>query len=299
VTFAPQTLKDLAALWVSEGGVNSGIVGDAPHVLGGTSYHLGLHQLLPSAYSRQLARDKAGLTDAASAIDLGRLDGSLGNLQKFSVWLVAAVRANQTKYRDVREVIYSPDGVKVLRWDNELKALRIGGDGTGQGDNSHRWHTHISFYRDSEFRDKRDLFAPYFVKEDPMGLAVRLLATVGDKPLSAFGTAKVKGAAHSIVRVSDGKFVPVADGLDLGTVQLAVLTKPLDANAGDRTNVVAFNASGEQHVALRSDVAFVLLPAPVTDCTPAIKSAVNAGVDALGAEVVAAVQAAVAARKIA
>lgn len=169
MTFAPQTIKDLAALWVGEGGVNLGIVGDAPHQATGTSYHLGKDQLAASAYSATLARDRAGLTNAASAIDLGKLDGSLANLQKFSVWLVAEVRAHPAHppvYRDVREVIYSPDGQKVLRWDNELKRLNVGGDGTGQGDNSHRYHTHISFYRDSEVRDKRALFAPYFAPEE-------------------------------------------------------------------------------------------------------------------------------------
>lgn len=162
MTFAPPTLIALARLWTDEGGVNLGIVGDAPHVLGGTSYHLGRNQLLPSAYSRVLPRDVAGLSDAASAIDLGRLDGSYANLQAFSRWLVERVRSMPTTYRDVREVIYSPDGQKVMRWDNHLRVLNLGGTGTGQGDNSHLTHTHISFFRDSEFRDKRPLFAPYF-----------------------------------------------------------------------------------------------------------------------------------------
>jgi hypothetical protein len=165
MTFAPPTIQRAMKVWTSHGGVNLGIVGDTGHVATGVSYHLGKSQLAPGAYSATLPRDKAGLSEAASACDLGKLSGSLGGLQKFSVWLVAQVRANPQAYRDVREVIYSPDGKVVRRWDNELKALRVGGDGTGQGDNTHLFHTHISFYRDSELREKAPLVAPYFEGE--------------------------------------------------------------------------------------------------------------------------------------
>ena len=157
MTYNPATLRDLGAYWTAQGGVNLGVVGNAAHTYG---YHLGKDRLKTGDYSIQTTRDKAGLTDAASAIDLGRLDGSLPALYRFSRWLVARCRENAPGTRDFREVIYSPDGVKVLRWDRQrgyASAPR-----PGEADASHITHTHISFYRDSEKRDKRPVFAPYF-----------------------------------------------------------------------------------------------------------------------------------------
>lgn len=159
-TFAPPTLKALAAYWVAEGGISLGIVGDTSHIASGSGYHLGRSNLAPGDYSIRTARDKAGLTDAASAIDLGRLDGSLTKLQAFSVWLVAQGRSNATGTSDIREIIYSPDGVKVYGWSREagVRSTPI----LNYGDSGHLTHTHISFYRDSEGRDKVALFRPYF-----------------------------------------------------------------------------------------------------------------------------------------
>ena len=98
-------------------------------------------------YSVMTARDRAGLSNAASAIDLGRLDGSLEQLRAFSRWLVGRCRANRAGTSAIREIIYSPDGRLVLRWDRErghASAPRV-----GEGDNSHLTHTHVSLYRDS------------------------------------------------------------------------------------------------------------------------------------------------------
>jgi hypothetical protein len=162
VTFAPQSLKDLAAFWIAQGGVNLGIVGDTDHLTKGVSYHLGKDQLRADAYSAQTPRDKAGLTNAASAIDLGRLDGSLTQLREFSDWLARLCVKNVPGTLDVREVIYSPDGKRVLGFKDGIDFLI-----PNYGDLSHLTHTHISYYRDSEFRDKRPLFEPYFV-EDPV-----------------------------------------------------------------------------------------------------------------------------------
>lgn len=170
MSFAPASIKALAAFWVRQGGVNSGIVGDGRHLKG---YHLGEDRIYDGSgpglggadYSVQTARDKAGLSEAASAIDLGKLNGSLPQLYKFSAWLVARCRANRPGTADVREVIYSPDGKTVLRWDRQRgysSAPR-----TGEADSSHLWHTHISFYRDSENRDKVGIFAPYFAPAIP------------------------------------------------------------------------------------------------------------------------------------
>ncbi len=67
---------------IANGGVNLGIIGDTAHATLGVSYHLGKSQLTATAYSRQLPRDAAGLTEAASAIDLGKLNGSLTELRE-------------------------------------------------------------------------------------------------------------------------------------------------------------------------------------------------------------------------
>jgi len=158
MSYAPAPLTDLARYWVRQGGINSGIVGDAAHISLGVSYHLGKDHLLSTAYSIKTARDKAGLTNAASALDLGHSKKTV--LRSFSKWLVAQGQKNAPGTRYIREIIYSPDGVKVLRWDRERgasSAPRI-----GEADDTHLWHTHISFYRDSENLSKVDLFKPYF-----------------------------------------------------------------------------------------------------------------------------------------
>lgn len=172
MTYAPRHILDLAAYWAAQGGVNSGIVGSMQtHCKG---YHLGRDRIYGTAckpggvarpglrgndYSVQTARDKAGLSDAASALDLGKLDGSLTKLYRFSVWLVAQARKNAAGTSALREIIYSDDGHRVLRWDRQrgyTSAPR-----TGEADDSHLWHTHISFYRDVK-ADLRPLFSPYF-----------------------------------------------------------------------------------------------------------------------------------------
>ncbi|HEY6012387.1 MAG TPA: hypothetical protein VIU37_00210, partial [Candidatus Limnocylindrales bacterium] len=199
MSYAPTSIANLAAYWKAQGGVNLGIVGNTAHTVG---YHLGKDRIYDGSgpglgdrdYSVQLARDKAGLTNAAAAIDLGKLDGSITKLRKFSEWLVAQGRAG--KLRDVKEIIYSTsDGVYVKRWsgpDNKVyTSLRKNPDGSittitaGNGDASHFTHTHISFYRDSEGRAKVPYFAPYFeeVSDDMPAMTTYLPgSTVTVKP---------------------------------------------------------------------------------------------------------------------
>ena len=167
MTFAPATLSELAAYWEAHGGVNLGVVGDAGHQQRGVSYHLGADHLIVDAYSRQTVRDrKPFLTNAASAIDLGRLDGSLGKLQEFSRWLAERCHDGAPGTDDIREVIYSPDGSAIRRWDHVTQRFFVGGDGTGHGDNTHLTHTHVSYYRDSEQRAKVPTFASFFERDD-------------------------------------------------------------------------------------------------------------------------------------
>lgn len=175
MTYAPATMTALARYWTGQGGVNLGIVGNAAHTKG---YHLGKDRIFASGgqgwndYSVKTARDKAGLTNAAMALDMGKLDGSLSQLWKFSAWLAQECMARKADTRDIREVIFwDPGRGQVVGWS----ALSPGSLIPNYGDSSHKTHTHISYFRDSESRDKRPLFRRY------PGFAVQP-PTEGDMP---------------------------------------------------------------------------------------------------------------------
>jgi hypothetical protein len=199
MTFAPATLTALGAYWTANGGINLGVVGDAGHQAKGTSYHLGRSALADGAYSAKTARDRAGLSEAASAIDLGRLGGSLIQLQNFSRWLVDQARHNAAGTSDMREIIYSPDGTKVLRWDRQRGYNSL--PKPGEADDSHRSHTHVSWYRDAEGRDHRTAFRPYFEGADDVDVDVTgtdpLLVDIpqGAKVLNLDGSARLTAQA--------------------------------------------------------------------------------------------------------
>lgn len=195
MTYAPMTLLELAAYWKRQGGVNLGIVGDTDHATKGVSYHLGKDQLRAGAYSATTPRDKAGLTNAASAIDLGRLLGSYLQLQAFSMWLAKRCLAGTPDTNDVREVIFA-NGNRVMGYKDGVDHLI-----PDYGDNSHLTHTHVSYYRDSEHRSKLDLFAAYF--------EVQTMATFewnGDT--ARLGSLTVNGPGHSYLRLKDGTLHP-------------------------------------------------------------------------------------------
>ncbi|MET7969231.1 hypothetical protein [Micromonospora sp. NPDC005305] len=127
-----------------------GIVGDPNHRGG---YHCGSDRVVARDYSVvESPRDSSGLTLHASALDVGMFSvtsgGGTHNLRTFSTWLVSQCVAGAADARDIREVIYSPDGTTVKRWDRLGKRTA--------GDNSHLFHTHVSFFRDSTKAD-RDL----------------------------------------------------------------------------------------------------------------------------------------------
>jgi hypothetical protein len=177
VSRAPASLVALADYWRSRGGVVLGIVGDERHCRG---YHLGRDRIYGSCacrpdgdcvpglgdrdYSVMASRDKAGLTDDAAAIDLGRLNDSLDELRRFSSALVERCKRGTADTADIREIVWSPDGTTVSRWDRE--GLPGGGDAT------HLTHTHISYYRDA-IQAGRDLTAAFrAILEDALMLAV-------------------------------------------------------------------------------------------------------------------------------
>lgn len=178
MTYAPDSLKQLGAYWVAQGGVNLGIVGNMAHC---TGYHLGRDRIFGTCacrptdicvpgkreadYSVQHERDRAGLSNAASAIDLGKLGGSFAGLYNFSEWLVARCLRKAVGTSDIREVIYwSAKNKRVQRYSGVDGEVHWG---DGNGDASHQWHTHISYFRDSEARDKTSAFIPYFTGLPP------------------------------------------------------------------------------------------------------------------------------------
>lgn len=168
MTYAPAALKAAQTYLRSKTGldwVSLGIVGDSAHRGG---YHCGWDrrrlvdgELADYAWEES-SRDSSHRTDASAALDVGYFSKGGKNLRTFSVWLVDQCRAGAAGTRDIREVIYSPDGKVVKRWDRLGKRT--------SGDSSHLSHTHISYHRDAEDRDKVGLFKRYFEPEVNMAL---------------------------------------------------------------------------------------------------------------------------------
>lgn len=155
MTYSPTDLITAQKYICSKTGltpIEVGIKGDDNHATSG-GYHIGNDGLnaigrLSTDYSkRESSRDRPG-SNAASAIDVGYFDviinGVRINLRQFSIKFVEKCKAGDPRTADIREVIYSPDGQNVYRWD------RLGI--RASGDDSHLSHTHTSFFRDSEGR---------------------------------------------------------------------------------------------------------------------------------------------------
>lgn len=147
-----------------------GIVGGPGHILTGTSYHLGKDQLKmnKNPYSARTARDRAGLANPATAnlASAGDVDDDLDELRDMSVWTVNECRKPNPHpdTLDIREIIYSPDGINVYTWDREKGQTSAP---EKRGDLNHRNHTHYSWYRDAGLRDKTALFRRYFNRNNP------------------------------------------------------------------------------------------------------------------------------------
>ncbi|WP_431881809.1 hypothetical protein [Micromonospora chalcea] len=170
MTRAPQNLLDVRRLLLTYLNVDEsrsrdadlepaevGIVGDPAHRGG---YHCGSDRVVAGDYSvLESDRDRNGLSAYASALDVGWFKVGVGSrtydLRHLSVWCVNQCAAGAADARDIREIIYSPDGKTVRRWD------RLGR--RSSGDTSHLWHTHFSFFRDATKagRDLTPLFRRY------------------------------------------------------------------------------------------------------------------------------------------
>lgn len=130
-----------------------GIVGDLSHDGG---YHQGwdlrriVNGVLKDYSWQESARDWNHKTNAARAFDVGMFD----RLREMSIWIVQQCELGAPDTQDLRSVIYSPDGVQVLRWDR--LGLHSGGD------SSHLQHTHFSWFADAELNNKARLFRRFF-----------------------------------------------------------------------------------------------------------------------------------------
>ena len=210
MTFAPAPLKALGTLLVERGAVNLGVVGDTAHVAKGFSYHLGSDDLAANASSAQLPRDKAGLSKAASAIDIGKVGGSLAGLRTMSTWLVAECLSGAPDTHDIREIIFSADGKVVSRWDGRDGAPGVVRTGPAQGDDTHLSHTHVSFFRDSESRAKISLFRRYFEEGN-----VRITAVKGEDWTP---TKNASGLSNGVLREVPDRTAPIVGRIELGDV---------------------------------------------------------------------------------
>lgn len=153
MSYAPQSLKDVRNFLLAQPGLDGlevGIVGNpATHTYG---YHLGRDRLPLNDYSNRLQRDRNGLTDAASGLDIGMFD-RLVNLVSY---LLDACREGRTT--QIRAIAGPHFNGRAYRWDStsgwEPQLLKKGDD--------HEWHAHIEWFRDTEYENKLTLFHEFF-----------------------------------------------------------------------------------------------------------------------------------------
>lgn len=213
MTFAPESLLQVRRIfkdrWPHIADADFGITGGPSHVLVGTSYHLGKDQLKMTRdpYSARTARDLAGLSNAASAFDITDQIGPQ-LLRAFSVWLVTECRTKAPDTLDIREIIYSPDGEVVLTWDREKGATSFPQQ---RGDSSHKTHTHISWYRDSEFADRAAVFRRFFA-ERGMNMWDEMLPVPGSAIYPETGDAPV--AAGVMLSWTNSRIVRLERNMD-------------------------------------------------------------------------------------
>jgi len=158
MSYAPQTLLDLRWYLKAQMGLSDnelGIVGDSNHTYG---YHLGRDRLGTNDYSARLLRDRNGLSNAASASDIGMFP----RLVELTAFLVTQASSGGTTM--IREIIGPGSDGRAYDWDSQNgwnPSLRSKGD-------AHEWHCHISWFRDTEFEEKISLFRKFFEGETDM-----------------------------------------------------------------------------------------------------------------------------------
>lgn len=117
-----------------------GIVGDVAHSFG---YHLARRDLPATDYSVQLAKDKLGKADCASAIDVTLPPDLMITCTKR---LIAAAKAHDPRLHVVREFCGTTNGASPHPYD--VNSDFDDPNNTEGWDVSHTGHIHISFYRE-------------------------------------------------------------------------------------------------------------------------------------------------------
>ncbi len=156
MTYVPAPLAELQDYMQEKTGLPPNSLGVYPDDDHDGGYHCGWDRrrirngVLDDYSWQESPRDWNHKTDAARAFDCG----SFSRLQEMSVWIVQECQRGAPDTLDIREVIYSPDGAVVKRWDR--LGIRSGGD------DSHLFHTHFSFFADAEAHDKLSVFQRFF-----------------------------------------------------------------------------------------------------------------------------------------
>lgn len=157
MTYVPAPLAELQAYMQGKTGLPPGFLGVFPDPSHSGGYHCGWDRrslddkgVLHDYSWQESPRDWNHKTDAARAFDCGMFP----RLREMSIWMVQQCQAGAPDTADIREIIYSPDGKMVLRWDR----LKI----RGTGDSSHLTHTHFSWFADAESQEKISLFQRFF-----------------------------------------------------------------------------------------------------------------------------------------
>ena len=271
MSYAPATLLALAAYYATQGGANDGIVGSLTSHCAG--YHLGGDRINSACackpagvckpgeyandYSLYYARDKAGLTNAAMAIDLGLIGGQHKPLQEMTAFLLAECEAKAPDTLDIRELIGSLDGTTMFRWDFAT------GRAVYTADPSHLNHTHLGYFRDTEKADKTPLLKRYFGGDMVHTKGAGSPLGVGTLAAGA-SLCDTSNTAHRYPQPGGGTYSVLAS---VNLVDAA--GKPIDIDGkqppvGGRDQVYLLDAPafGAAAFGLRSQTTFAAPPAP-------------------------------------
>ncbi len=215
MSYAPDSILAVRKLIQKHTGLSNvalGIVGDDSHAQSGTSYHLGKDALRSGSYSVVESVRDSRPTNAAMALDVGKHSYRKHSFYDFNRWLVGECKEGAADTKDIREIIYTLDGRTVKRWD------RLGKRNTG--DSSHLTHTHISWFRDSEQRDKTSLFRRWYEHiglEKPVTLPSRktlISLDAYELPVLKYGEDDRKFSGNDMVIRVQRALGITADGID-------------------------------------------------------------------------------------
>lgn len=167
MSVAPENLKAVRRYIAEKAGVpisNMGI----RSARSARGYHAGKSQIFgPSGrgnkdYSVKHPRDKAGLSEASSAIDIKLpYKGVDSPLRRLTAHLVAGAKSGD--FPSITEVIGPDSTGKANYWSTATGWLPK----PQWAPASHEWHIHLGFFRDTEFEDKVVIFQPFFEGAPP------------------------------------------------------------------------------------------------------------------------------------